>query len=122
MSARTWMLARLTGAMVSPERAVEELDAYRDEVLHGAPLFLAEFDSVEPELHLSLDAARAYCDGIAEAVADGRRWDWVQNEDGVHVQVWTHADDDRPAGFTGGEVTEIRVQRPESVAAEAVAA
>ncbi|MFE6225427.1 hypothetical protein [Streptomyces sp. NPDC057854] len=32
MSARTWMLARLTGAMVSPKRATEELDAYRDEV------------------------------------------------------------------------------------------
>lgn len=122
MSARTWMLARLIGALVPHERAVQELDAYRDEVLHGAPLFLAEFDSAEPELHLSLDAARAYCDDIAKAVADGRQWDWVQNEDGVHVQVWTHTDDDRPTGFTGGEVTELHVQRAESVPTEAVAA
>ncbi|MFC8267756.1 hypothetical protein ACFUIZ_18795 [Streptomyces cinereoruber] len=33
MSARTWMLARLTGAQVSQERAVRELDAYRAEVI-----------------------------------------------------------------------------------------
>ncbi|MFF5972267.1 hypothetical protein ACFY7C_12180 [Streptomyces sp. NPDC012769] len=32
MSARTWMLARLTGAQVPQDRAVAELDAYRDEV------------------------------------------------------------------------------------------
>ncbi|MFJ3097407.1 hypothetical protein [Streptomyces hydrogenans] len=121
MSARTWMLARLTGAGVDPERAEAELGAYRDEVL-AMPLFLAEFDSVAPELHLSLDAARAYCDDIAKAVADGRQWDWAVNEDGVHVQVWTHEDDDRPTGFTGGEVTEMQVQRPEPVAPEAVAA
>ena len=119
-SARTWMLARLTGALVPQERAEQELDAYRNEVLLNAPLFLAEFDSVEPELHLSLDAARAYCDDIAKAVADGRQWDWVEREDGVHVQVWTHEDVDRPTGFTGGEITEIRVQRP--VSREAVAA
>ncbi|MER8233530.1 hypothetical protein [Streptomyces sp. NPDC094049] len=30
--ARAWMLARLTGALVPPERAELELDAYRDEV------------------------------------------------------------------------------------------
>ena len=29
---RTWMLARLTGALIPQKRAVEELDAYRDEV------------------------------------------------------------------------------------------
>lgn len=119
-SARTWMLARLTGALVPRERAEQELDAYRDEVLFDAPLFLAEFDSVEPELHLSLDAARAYCDDIAKAVADGRQWDWLQNAAGVYVQVWTHEGDDRQTGFTGGEVTEIRVQRP--VSRQAVAA
>ncbi|MFF9910659.1 hypothetical protein [Streptomyces sp. NPDC013457] len=91
--------------------AAEALRASRDS-LFELPLFLAEFDSVEPELHLTPDAARAVCDDIAKAVADGQSWDWLRNEDGVWVQFWTHEDDDRPTGFTGGQVTELRVQRP----------
>ncbi|MDV5145875.1 hypothetical protein R1T08_17085 [Streptomyces sp. SBC-4] len=122
MSARTWLLARLTGALVPQERAEQELDAYRDEVLYGAPLFLAEFDSVETEVHLTLDDARAACDDIAKAVASGRTWEWAQTEDGVYVQFWTHEDDDRPLHLTGGTVTEVRVQHPESASHEAVAA
>ncbi|MFF5451828.1 hypothetical protein ACFY40_11385 [Streptomyces sp. NPDC012950] len=82
--------------------------------LPGTSLFLAEFDSVQPELHLTLDDARAYCDDIAKAVANGQAWDWSRNEDGVYVQFWTHADDDRALHFTGGEVTELRVQPSET--------
>ncbi|MFE2556030.1 hypothetical protein ACFXGT_08330 [Streptomyces sp. NPDC059352] len=122
MSARTWMLARLTGALVPQERAEQELDAYRDEVLYGAPLFLAEYEGAETEVHLTLDAARAVCDADAASEARGRSWDWVQNEHGVWVQFWTHEDDDRPLHDTGGTVTEVRVQRPAVASHEAVAA
>jgi hypothetical protein len=102
------------------ERDVREIRAFLDavfpaapaEALYETPLFLAEFDSVEPELHLTLDAARAYCDDIAKAVADGQTWDWSRNEDGVYVQFWTHEDDDRALYLTGGTVTEVRVQDP----------
>lgn len=36
MSARDWLYARLTGALITPERASAELDAYRAEVLREA--------------------------------------------------------------------------------------
>lgn len=40
--ARTWMLARLTGSLVPQERALAELDAYRDEVRAESAAELAE--------------------------------------------------------------------------------
>lgn len=88
------------------------------DVLNETPLFLAEYDSVESEVFLNPDDARAMCDDIAQAVANGQCWDWSRNEDGVYVQFWTHEDDDRPLHVTGGTVTEIRVQRPASEAQE----
>lgn len=80
-----------------------------------ATVWVAECDSVETEVYSTLEGARACCDDIARAVAGGQCWDWSVNEDGVHVQHWTHADDDRPAGATGGTVAEVRVQYPEGV-------
>ncbi|MER7815586.1 hypothetical protein [Streptomyces sp. NPDC096153] len=97
--------------------AHERIEDFRVEVLHETPLFLAEYDSVESEVHLTLDDARAMCDDITKAVADGQCWDWSRNEDGVWVQFWTHEDDDRPLHVTGGTVTEIRVQRRDAVPA-----
>lgn len=91
---------------------------YRAEVLHETPLFLAEFDSVSVEVHLTLDSARAACDDIAKTVANGQSWDWARDEDGRHLQFWTHKDDDRPLHLTGGTVDEVRVKRAESAHAE----
>ncbi|WP_406000732.1 hypothetical protein [Streptomyces sp. NBC_00829] len=88
------------------------------DVLNETPLFLAEYDSVESEVFLNPDDARAMCDDIAQAVANGQCWDWSRNEHGVYVQFWTHEDDDRPLHLTGGTVTEIRVQRPAAEAQE----
>lgn len=36
MSGRHWLYARLTGALIAPERAEKELDLYRTEVLREA--------------------------------------------------------------------------------------
>lgn len=112
MSARLGLLAQLSLRMdaIPAHRLIRE---YRAEVLHETPLFLAEYDGAESEVHLTLDDARAMCDDVAGVDAMGRGWDWHENEHGIHVQFWTHEDDDRPLHMTGGTVTEIRVQRPE---------
>lgn len=97
-----------------PKRVVERLLAQYDaEMLHETPLFLAEYDGAESEVHLTSDSARAMCDDVAGVDAMSRGWDWSRNEHGDYVQFWTHEDDDRPLHMTGGTVTEIRVQRPE---------
>lgn len=80
-------------------------------------LFLAEYDGVPPELHTTVEAARDMCDDIAKVDAHGKYWDWTV-QDGVHVQVWTHPDDDRPLSATSGVVTPIEV-RPAVVPAAA---
>ncbi|MEV6569988.1 hypothetical protein [Streptomyces sp. NPDC051577] len=104
------------GRHMTPETAAE-MQRLTDRVaeLSVAPhatVFVAEFEGVETEVHSTLDGARACCDDIAKAVSNGQCWDWSLG-DGVHVQHWTHVDDDRPTGATGGTVTEVRVQYPE---------
>jgi hypothetical protein len=117
MSARTGIFNYLTGrALCKAPRPADEaeglLAAHRAEVLHETPLFLAEYEGAETEVHLTLEDARAMCDDIAKTVRGRNCWDWSRNEDGVYVQFWTHADDDRPLHLTGGTVTEVRAQRP----------
>ena len=103
------------------ERDAAEIRKYLDVVFPAPadgpamPLFLAEFDTAEPTVHLTLASARARCDEIAGTVADGRHWDWSRDEHGAYVQFWTHEDDDRALRFTGGQVTEVRVQPVEDV-------
>ncbi|MFJ7067538.1 hypothetical protein [Streptomyces sp. NPDC101115] len=99
--------------------AVFPLAADSPAIAAATPLFLAEFDGAEPTVHLTSGSARSRCDALAEAVADGRRWDWSRNEHGAYVQFWTHPDDGRALHFTGGEVTEVRVQ-PEDGAADII--
>lgn len=77
--------------------------------VQAGELFLAEYDGVPPELHTTVEAARDMCDDIAKVDAHGRYWDWTV-QDGVHVQVWTHPDNDRPLSATSGVVTPIEVQ------------
>lgn len=117
MSARDELLDEYGRADTAPLGTLADLrtklDGIRTEVLHETPLFLAEYDGVESEVHLTLDDARAMCDDVAGVDARGRGWDWSRNEHGIHVQFWTHEDDDRPLHTTGGTVTEVTVQRPE---------
>jgi len=76
-------------------------------------LFLALYDGAEPELFTTAEAARECCDDLAKSDAGERYWDWTINEYGVHVQFWTHPDDDRPLSQTSGSVTPIVVQGDE---------
>lgn len=82
--------------------------------LEAQALWLAEYDGVAPELHTTVEAAKAMCDDVAAVDAHGKGWDWLVDEDGVHVQVWTHPDSDRPTGRTSGTVTRLVVQGPET--------
>lgn len=76
-------------------------------------LFLALYDGVEPELFTTVEAARECCDDVAKVDAGEKCWDWTVTEYGVHVQFWTHPDDDRPLSETSGSVTPIVVQGAE---------
>jgi hypothetical protein len=102
--------------LMSPEIATE-LEQLRTQVAGMAnpprEVLLALYDGVAPELHTTVEAAREFCDDIARVDAHGKCWDWVVNEDGVHVQFWTHPDDDRPTGETSGTVTPIVVRGDE---------
>ncbi|MEV8032226.1 hypothetical protein [Streptomyces sp. NPDC086182] len=73
-------------------------------------VFLAEYEGAEPELFTTAEAARGYCDDLAPTDAYDKGWDWTVNEHGIHVQFWTHADDDRPLSETSGLVTPLVVQ------------
>lgn len=73
-------------------------------------LFLALYDGAEPELFTTVEAARECCDDLAKTDAHGNCWDWAVNEYGIHIQFWTHPDDDRPLSETPGSVTPIVVQ------------
>lgn len=73
-------------------------------------VFLAEYEGAEPGLFTTVEAARAYCDDFAPIDAQDRGWDWTVNEHGVHIQFWTHVDDDRPLSQTSGSVTPTVVQ------------
>ncbi|MFF8409034.1 hypothetical protein [Streptomyces omiyaensis] len=85
MSATTWMLARLTGAGVDPERAETELDAYRDElrVQDAAEIaslraqvaeLLVERHSTNEALDDAVQALRVQRDRIAELEAEPLAW------------------------------------------------
>ncbi|MFF5589681.1 hypothetical protein [Streptomyces hygroscopicus] len=76
-------------------------------------VFLALYDGAEPELFATAEAARECCDDLAKTDAHGKYWDWIVNEYGVHVQFWTHPDDDRPLSETPGSVTPVVVQGDE---------
>ncbi|MET7321467.1 hypothetical protein [Streptomyces sp. NPDC005549] len=76
-------------------------------------VFLAQYEGAEPELFATVEAARACCDDLAKVDAHENYWDWTVNEHGVHVQFWTHPDDDRPLSETSGSVTRVVVQGDE---------
>ena len=106
--------------MTLPLSVVVELNDLRTRLagLANPPreVFLALYDGAEPELFTTVEAARAYCDDLAPVDAYGKGWDWLVNEHGIHVQFWTHPDDDRPLSETSGSVTAVVVQGPEPVA------
>ncbi|GGS81709.1 hypothetical protein [Streptomyces griseoviridis] len=90
---------------------VAELDAAQGTF---PPLWVADYDSAPLTLHLTREAARAACDDVAKVDAGGRCWDWRTEEDGTDRQFWSHPDDDRPTGYTGGAVWQIEVERPDA--------
>lgn len=101
------------GRHMSPEVAAELHDLRTRLAGMANPpreLFLALYDGTEPELFTTAEAARACCNDLAPVDAHGNCWDWTVNEFGVHVQFWTHPDDDRPLSETSGSVTPIVVQ------------
>ncbi|MFE6103227.1 hypothetical protein ACFVQ4_25165 [Streptomyces laurentii] len=73
MSARTWMLARLTGALVPQERAVAELDAYRDEVLAGAAEEVVKLRARVAELEAEPSRAAVLYEAAEVARVEGDR-------------------------------------------------
>jgi len=97
-----------------PLRTVAELNDLRMRLAGMAnpprEVFLALYDGAEPELFTTAEAARECCDDYAKTDAHDRYWDWTVNENGIHVQFWTHPDDDRPLSETPGSVTPIVVQ------------
>lgn len=101
------------GLLMSPEKATELWDLRTRLAGMANPpreLFLGLYDGAEPELFTTAEAAREYCDDLAPSDAHGKCWDWTVSERGVHVQVWTHPDDDRPLSETSGSVTPLVVQ------------
>src|SRR5690606_34607778 len=97
-----------------PQGVVDTLLAQYDaERAAIPPLWVADYDSAELTLHLTRDAARAACDDIAKVDANGRCWDWRTEEDGTDRQFWTHPDDDRPTGYTGGAVWQTSIEPSE---------
>ncbi|MFF3511591.1 hypothetical protein [Streptomyces sp. NPDC002573] len=108
--------ARLRLALASAQRGRRDLRT-RLAGMANPPwqLFLALYDGMEPELFTTAEAARAFCDDIAPVDAHGKCWDWTVNEHGVHVQFWTHPDNDQPLSETSGSVTPIVVQGAEPV-------
>ncbi|MFJ5151448.1 hypothetical protein ACIQCF_07640 [Streptomyces sp. NPDC088353] len=107
---------RASEQALTPEVAVE-LNDLRTRLAGMAnpprEVFLALYDGAEPELFTTVEAARECCDDLTKTDANGRCWDWQVNEYGVHVQFWTHPDDDRPVGDTSGTVTAVVVQGDE---------
>ena len=106
--------------MTLPLSVVVELNDLRTRLAGMAnpprEVFLALYDGAEPELFATVEAARECCDDLAKTDAGERYWDWTVNEHGVHVQFWTHPDDDRPLSETSGSVTAVVVQGAEPVA------
>lgn len=92
------------------EQLLAKYDAERDAV---TPLWVADYDSAPLTLHRTREAARAACDDVAKVDANGQCWDWRTEDDGTDRQFWTHADDDRPTGYTSGAVWQITVEPSE---------
>lgn len=97
-----------------PLKVVAELNDLRMRLAGMAypprEVFLALYEGAEPELFTTVEAARECCDDLAKSDAGENYWDWTVNESGIHIQFWTHADDDRPLSETSGTVTPIVVQ------------
>ena len=97
-----------------PLKVVAELNDLRMRLAGMAnpprEVFLALYEGAEPELFRTVEAARECCDDLAKTDAGENYWDWTINESGIHVQFWTHPDDDRPLSETSGTVTPIVVQ------------
>ncbi|MFI7294032.1 hypothetical protein [Streptomyces sp. NPDC050121] len=102
-----------------PLKVVAELNNLRMRLAGMAnpprEVFLALYDGAEPELFTTAEAARECCDDLAKSDAHEKYWDWTVNEHGIHVQFWTHPDDDRPLSETSGCVTPIVVQGDDDV-------
>lgn len=102
-----------------PLKVVAELNNLRMRLAGMAnpprEVFLALYDGAEPELFTTAEAARECCDDLAKSDAHEKYWDWIVNEHGIHVQFWTHPDDDRPLSETSGCVTPIVVQGDDDV-------
>jgi hypothetical protein len=101
-------------AVSLPLKVVAELNDLRMRLAGMAnpprEVYLALYEGAEPELFTTVEAARECCDDLAKSDAGENYWDWTVNESGIHVQFWTHADDDRPLSETSGTVTPIVVQ------------
>jgi len=81
--------------------------------LETAPLYLAEYDGMEPELHRTIEGAKdLVIDGASADMKSipGRSWDLIEEEDGVLQMVWVDPDTDRPLAEGPGRVTPMRVQ------------
>lgn len=74
------------------------------------PLWVADYDGAPLTLHLTREAARAACDDVAMVDAHGQGWDWRTEAGDTDRQFWTHPDDDRPTGYTGGSVWQVTVE------------
>ncbi|MEU6168040.1 hypothetical protein [Streptomyces tanashiensis] len=72
MSARTWLMARLTGALVLPERAELELDEYRDEVRAEDAAEIAALRSQVAELLVERHSTNEVLDDAIRALREQR--------------------------------------------------
>lgn len=114
MSARTVIEHALTvyydGDADLVQKLLAKYDAERPSI---PPLWVADYDSAPLTLHLTREAARDACDDVAKVDAHGRCWDWRTEDGDIDRQFWTHPDDDRPTGYTGGSVWQITVEGSE---------
>jgi hypothetical protein len=94
----------------NPQNLVDGLLASYDAERVIPPLWVADYDSAPLTLHLTREAARAACDDVAKVDAHGKCWDWRTEDGDTDRQFWTHEDDDRPTGYTGGTVWQITVE------------
>lgn len=94
----------------NPQNLVDGLLASYDAERVIPPLWVADYDSAPLTLHLTREAARDACDDVAKVDAHGQGWDWRTEDGDIDRQFWTHEDDDRPTGYTGGAVWQISVE------------
>jgi hypothetical protein len=97
-----------------PQALVDTLLAQYDAERTAIPaLWVADYDGAPLTLHLTRDAAREACDDVAKVDARDSHWDWRTEAGDTDRQFWTHPDDDRPIGYTGGSVWQITVEGSE---------